>query len=89
MKYRNRTEITSQILEIAIGGAGKTKIMYTAFLSFAQMKAYLEILSVNGLLQLDQDKTLRTTEKGLRFLEIYQELEKLAPKLSTSSSLAT
>jgi predicted transcriptional regulator len=85
VKNRNRTAITSQILEIALDGAGKTRIMYKAFLSHAQMKEYLEILSSNGLLQLDQNQTYKTTQKGVQFLEIYQKLEELA---SDSSSLA-
>ena len=41
MKYRSRTEIVSMILEAANGGATKTKIMYKAFLSYAQLKEYL------------------------------------------------
>jgi len=38
MKYRSRTEIVSRILDAANGGATKTKIMYKAFLSYAQLK---------------------------------------------------
>ena len=34
MKYRSRMDIASEILEIAEGGALKTRIMYSAFLSF-------------------------------------------------------
>ena len=41
MKYRSRTDIVSQILEAANGGATKTKIMYEAYLSYAQPKEYL------------------------------------------------
>jgi predicted transcriptional regulator len=38
MKYRRGTEIISIILESANGGATKTKIMYKAFLSYAQLR---------------------------------------------------
>jgi predicted transcriptional regulator len=40
MRYRSRTELASNILEAANGGATKTKIMYKAFLSYAQLKEY-------------------------------------------------
>ncbi|MGA7008346.1 MAG: winged helix-turn-helix domain-containing protein [Nitrososphaeraceae archaeon] len=50
MKYRSRTDITGLILEAANGGATKTKIMYKAFLSFAQLKEYLAMLTQNGLI---------------------------------------
>ena len=35
MKYRSRTDIAAAMLEIALDGAIKTKIMYKAFLSFS------------------------------------------------------
>jgi predicted transcriptional regulator len=80
MKYRSRTEITSQILEVAIMGVTKTKIMYKAFLSYAQLKEYLDVLLTNGLLDYDKkDEIFKTTEKGLRFLRIYVQLSELAP----------
>jgi predicted transcriptional regulator len=86
MKYRSRTEITSQILDSAICGVTKTKIMYRSYLSYAQMKEYLERLLANGLLTLDQNQIFKTSEKGVRFLKFYQELDKLAPQKSASST---
>jgi predicted transcriptional regulator len=76
MKYRSRTDIISQILEAANGGdATKTKIIYKAFLSYSQMKEYLTILTEKDLLRYDQEThTFKTTEKGLRFLEIYNQM---------------
>ena len=78
MKYRSRTELVSNILEAANGGATKTKIMYKAFLSYAQLKEYLDILVSNGLI--DHDSTAQsyhTREKGLKFLNLYNEMDKL------------
>jgi predicted transcriptional regulator len=76
MRYRSRTDIISQILETANGGdATKTKIIYKAFLSYSQMKEYLTILTEKDLLRYDQEThTFKTTEKGLRFLEIYNQM---------------
>ena len=66
MKYRGRTEIVSNILEAANGKATKTKITYSAFLSYNQLKEYLSILIENNLLEyLEGTRTFKTTEKGL------------------------
>ena len=79
MKYRSRTEIAAQILEVASAGTTKTKIMYRAFLSYGQLKDYLGILLENGLLNLDQNKqTYKTTEKGKKFVQIYNQMDELA-----------
>jgi predicted transcriptional regulator len=78
MKYRGRTEIVSMILEAANGGATKTKIMYKAFLSYAQLKEYLSVLIENNLLEyIEGTQTYRTTEKGLNFLKMNNEIGKL------------
>ncbi|MCY1153740.1 MAG: hypothetical protein MOP50_220 [Nitrososphaera sp.] len=75
MKYRSRTDITAQILEAANGGVTKTKIMYKAFLSYAQLKEYLTVLIENGLLEyIEGEQIYRTTEKGNRFLKIYNQI---------------
>ena len=78
MKYRSRTEIVSMILEAANGGATKTKIMYKAFLSYAQLREYLSVLIENNLLEyLDGTQTYKTTEKGLNFLTMHSEIGEL------------
>jgi predicted transcriptional regulator len=74
MKYRSRTELTSNILEAANGGATKTKIMYKAFLSYAQLKEYLVMLIQNDLVVQDIEGIYRTTSKGIRFLETSRQL---------------
>ena len=83
MKYRSRTEIVAMILEAANGGATKTKIMYKAFLSYAQLREYLSVLIENTLLEyLEVSQTYKTTEKGLNFLKMHNEIDEL---LQTSS----
>jgi predicted transcriptional regulator len=74
MKYRNRIELTSNILEAANGGATKTKIMYKAFLSYAQLREYLAMLIQNDLMVHDIEGIYRTTSKGIRFLETSRQL---------------
>ena len=86
MRYRSRTDIISEILDAANGNnASKTKLMYKAFLSFVQMKEYLTILTESGLLRYDSNThTFKTTEKGLRFLEAYNELDGMIKESSSS-----
>jgi predicted transcriptional regulator len=85
MKYRSRTEIASRILESATGGATKTKIMYKAFLSYAQLKEYLSVLEENGLLAHDKGEQLyKTTEKGMRFLNITNSLQGMMEGIPTT-----
>ena len=75
MKYRSRTDIVSQILEAANGGATKTKIMYKAYLSYAQLKEYLSVLVENNLLEFEQGtQTYKTTSQGLQFLKTYSQI---------------
>jgi predicted transcriptional regulator len=84
MKYRSRTEIVGLILEAANGGrATKTKIMYKAFLSFAQLREYLMTLQDNGLIEYEGGtQTYRTTEKGMKLLDVYEKMSELAPPLA-------
>lgn len=80
MKYRSRTDITREILEAANGGA--TKIMYKAYLSYAQLKEYLEILQFNGLLEYGSAHVqYKTTDKGIQFLRIYNNMTILTGEL--------
>ena len=78
MKYRGRTEILGNILNSTNGGATKTKIMYKAFLSYNQLKEYLFILIENNLIKyLDGTQTYKTTEKGLNYLKMKNEIGEL------------
>ena len=80
MKNRSRTEIVSDILNSANGGATKSKIMYKAFLSYGQLKEYLSVLIENNLIEyLDGTQIYKTTEKGLYFLKKCEELQELLP----------
>lgn len=78
MKYRSRTDIIVSMLEAAKHGVTKTKIMYSSYLSSYQLRTYLERVISNGLLAYDSAKEqYRTTEKGLRLLELHGSIDKL------------
>jgi predicted transcriptional regulator len=75
MVNRDRIDVISQILEAANGGASKTRVMYNALIDYAQMKKVLTTLIEKDLIRYDKNtRVLRTTEKGLRFLEVYNEI---------------
>ena len=88
MKYRSKTDIIVSMLEAAIHGATKTKIMYSSYLSSHPLRAYLELVIRNGLLAYDSTKQrYSTTERGLRLLELYNSIGKmeLVPSALTTS----
>jgi predicted transcriptional regulator len=76
-RYRTRNDIIRHILETASGNeTKKTKIMLKVFLSYYQMKEYLTVLTDRDLLRYDLDKqTFKPSEKGLRFLEAYNQMD--------------
>ena len=80
MKYRSRSDIVGLLLDAANGGgATKTKLMYTAYLSFNQLKEYLTLLIGNNLIEYEGGQTYRTTDKGMRVLHLQNEMHEVAP----------
>ena len=71
MKNRGRTEMLAAMLEVAKGKVTKTKIMYSAFLSYVQLKEYLSVLIETNLIEYNEGtQTYKTTEKGLNYLDM-------------------
>ena len=70
-------DIVGLILEAAIEGATKAKIMDLVHLSILQAKDYLFVLLENGLLCYGKGTGIyKTTEKGLRMLKNYNLISK-------------
>lgn len=79
-RRRDRLDIMAEMLETAKGGTLKTRIMYGANLSSAQLDEYLSLLIEIGLLRNlnDSGKTLyKTTTMGIRFIEDYRKISTL------------
>ncbi len=77
MAYRDKMDIISHVLEAANGGASKIRIMYKALLSYKQMKEYVDFLVEKGLIEYNYQQEMhifRTTEKGLEFLDAYNQI---------------
>jgi predicted transcriptional regulator len=73
MKYRSRTDIIAMILQAATHGATKTRIMYGAYLSYAQVKEYLAFLQEKNLIAYEQGTSLyKLTEAGMNLLRTYE-----------------
>ena len=86
MKNRGRTEMLAAMLERAKGGTTKTKIMYSAFLSYSQLKDYLDILIENSLIEyLEGTQTYRTTEKGSNYLKMNNEIGELLQTITVNN----
>ncbi len=82
-KRRDRLYIIAEILVIAKDGSLKTQIMYRANLSFAQLNEYLSFLLKRELLKRNTEngKTFyKTTSKGVKYLENYEEISNLLRK---------
>jgi predicted transcriptional regulator len=65
----------AQMLLAANKGATKSRIMYSALLSYSQLKEYLAFLQSKDLLMYEEGSGLyRLTERGLRFIDIYDKI---------------
>ncbi len=75
MKYRSRTDIIAMILQAAINGATKTRIMYGAYLSYAQVKEYLSFLIEKELIRYEEGSAIyKLTQKGVQLLHVYEDI---------------
>ena len=82
-RRRDRLSIMAELLDVAREGVNKTRIMYQASLSFAQLKEYVTLVIDLNLLEAvkTSKRTIyKTTEKGLRFLQSYREIVELLAK---------
>jgi predicted transcriptional regulator len=79
MKYRGRYEVFATMLEAANSekDTSRTIIRYKAFLSYIQLKDNLALLLENGLIKKfykDGKAVYKPTDKGKRFLSLYNEI---------------
>jgi predicted transcriptional regulator len=84
MRYRSRTDIVAQIVQIAVAAEGKgvtrSHIGNKGSLTLKQMKEYIPILTEEGFLMdyYDNERNERlykATEKGIKFLRLYHHLD--------------
>ena len=75
MKHRSRLEIVKDILLVASdeGGVIKTRISYGASVGWGRLNQYLEELLKVGLLEHDGESSYWVTDKGEKFLRVYED----------------
>ena len=71
---RSNFEIIADMLKVGENGAGKTKIMYNANMSYNQIQKYLGYLIGQGLIEKmkigNPSATYQVTENGLKLLQL-------------------
>jgi predicted transcriptional regulator len=74
---RSRDAIIARILNICINGASKTRIVYQANLNFRTINPYLDLLTKNGLVNVENEHIIiyKTTPKGLDLLDNFRQIE--------------
>ena len=72
-RRRSDIEIIAEMLKVGENGAGKTKIMYNANLSYTQIQKYLGFLMGQGFIDKmemgNPSVTYHVTENGLKLLK--------------------
>src|SRR5262245_14931964 len=81
-RHRSKVDIVYDILVSAMGaGAKKTHILYRANISSTQVENYFSALLAHNLIEraVDRDgnNVFRSTEKGMRFIGLCDELRSL------------
>ncbi len=55
--------------------------MYTSFLSYPQIKQFLQFLLEHGLIEHNElNKVYKITAKGFQYLELYKQIDELVKK---------
>ena len=80
---RSREAIITRVLEICIGGASKTAIVYQANLNFHTVLAYINLLIEKQMLEEIDSRpiTYRTTSKGITLMEELKSIRSKIPEI--------
>lgn len=80
---RSGDMIISQILEVCIGGASKTRIVYQANLNFRTVNPYIDLLIKRGLIEtaLGTRVMYKTTDEGIELMKSFKHHQEEISKL--------
>lgn len=86
---RGSFEIIYNILYEARNGINKTKLVYKTNLNFHVMQRYLEFLIAKELLAVEYKPNIvyKTTENGLRYIELFEKITKDLLKIEYNDML--
>ena len=80
-RRRSNIEIIADMLKVGENGAGKTKIMYSANMSYSQIQKYLGFLVSQGFIdKVEVDSPVvnyQVTESGLKPLQLINSLKEM------------
>ena len=80
-RRRSNIEIIADMLKVGENGAGKTKIMYSANMSYSQIQKYLGFLVSQGFIdKVEVDSPVvnyQVTESGLKLLQLINSLKEM------------
>jgi predicted transcriptional regulator len=83
-KRRSHYHLIGEILNLAVEGASKTRIMYRANLSATMTKEYIELLQQKSLIKVSTENgrnIYKTNERGFQYLRGYRRmLQLLSPQ---------
>ncbi len=78
---RSNIEIISDMLKVGENGAGKTKIMYNANMSYSQIQKYLGFLMSEGFIDKmevgNPSVTYKVTDSGLKLLQLINSVKEM------------
>lgn len=77
--YRTKTDIIKKMLEcVTQDNPSKTLLMFNSYLSYTQLKSYLDLLLRNKLIELvKENHTYRITENGSKYLKNLNQVDEL------------
>jgi len=82
-RKRSCDMIISQILEVCVGGASKTKIVYQSNLNFTTVIPYLDLISNRGLIEASRGEHVvyKTTAEGVKLMNSFKHHQSEISKL--------
>jgi predicted transcriptional regulator len=85
-RYRNRYDIIASLLEVANGNRVRTsEFKFKADLPSNLLKEYLAPLLENGLLEYIEDRSFKTTPKGIYYLHMYNQMREMTMMTNTDT----
>ena len=89
-RHRSRGEIIASILQAVNGNSlRQTEILYRTYLSHNLLKEYLILLLENELIEYAAgERTFKTTDKGMRYLQMHAQLGQLTVKQNSKVALS-
>ncbi len=84
---RSSFEIIYNILCESRAGINKTRLVYKTNLNFHVMERYLELLTSRGLLILEPKNRYKTSDSGLKYIMLFEQITRELLKIDDVCTL--